>query len=267
MLRSSIRESIRRNLIPRSFAISPIFHSITSRREFLVPCMWPSATYPPKSSSRNPYAMPAEIVSPSPPRCCASTQWVIAPIGRSRRRTDRMPTGRTEETDTMFCSAKPAFWSASSKAFRSETFDTALPDVTKNFVGRGNMCSANARDCPRRLKGLRKRARPRCGIISRYYYLSGCMARCGHRLRTFGGGRRDDRFMHTVCILAPRVVTVQHTVRAVPEPTIEFDGDEVLRAHLESDGRKASLATDGFGRLHHPSPDPVAPGFRCDGHR
>src|SRR5205809_817261 len=255
-----------RNLIPRSFAISPIFHSITSRREFLVPCMWPSATYPPKSSSRKPYAIPAEIVSPSPPRCCARTQWVIAPIGRSRRRTGRMPTGRTEETDTIFCSANPAFWSASSKAFRSETFETALPDVTKNFVGIGNMCSANARHCRAGLKGLRESVGPNRGIIYRYYYLSGRMAGGGQRARTFRGGRRENRLVHAIRVLTPGVVSVEHAVRPVPEPTVEFDGHEVLRAHLESDSRQPPLEADGFGGLHHSSPDPVAPGFRGDRH-
>src|SRR5438093_996226 len=211
--------------------------------------------------------MPAEIVSPSPPRCWARTQWVIAPIGRSRLRTGRMPTGRTDETETMFCSANPAFWSASSNAFRSETFETALPDVTKNFVGIGNMCSANAPHCRGRLKGLRDGTHQTARIISWYYYLSGWMTRRRQRRRRFGGGRRDDPFVHAVCVLAPRVVSVQDTVRAVAESTVEFDGHEVLRAHLESDRRQASFAADGLGGLHHPRPDALPPGFRGDRHR
>src|SRR2546425_10226737 len=147
--------------------------------------------------------MPAEIVSPSPPRCWARTQWVIAPIGRSRCRTARMPTGRTDETDTIFCSASPAFWSASSNAFRSETFETALPDVTKNFVGIGNMCSANAPHCRGRLKGLRDGVGPTDGIISGHYYLSCQMARRRQRRRPGEGVRRDDCFVHAVGVLAP----------------------------------------------------------------
>src|SRR3989442_5999239 len=106
----------------------------------------------------------------------------------------------------------------------------------------------------------------RSGIISRYYYLSGRMTRRGQWLGVFGGRRRDDRLVHAVCILAPRVVTVQHAVRAVAEPAVEFHGDEILRAHLESDRRHAPLAANGLGRLHHSSSDPVAPGFRCDRH-
>src|SRR3989442_11662728 len=143
-----------------------------------------------------------------------------------------MPTGRTDETDTIFCSAKPAFWSASSNAFRSETFETALPDVTKNFVGIGNMCSANAPHCRGRLKGLRDGARPTSRIISCYYYLSGWMARGCQRGHVRCGGRRDDRFVHAVGVLAPRGISVQDAVRAVAESTVEFDGHAVLRTHF-----------------------------------
>src|SRR3989442_13687094 len=90
----------------------------------------------------------------------------------------------------------------------------------------------------------------RSGIISRYYYLSGRMARRGQWLGVFGGRRRDDRLVHAVCILAPRVVTVQHAVRAVAEPAIEFHGDEILRAALESDRRQGPLPPKGPARRH-----------------
>src|SRR5438309_11036294 len=88
--------------------------------------------------------MPAETVSPSPPRCWARTQCVMAPIGKCLLRTGLMPTGKTEETDTMFCFARPAFWRAWSKAFRSERRETALPAVRKNLVGIGGMVACEA---------------------------------------------------------------------------------------------------------------------------
>jgi hypothetical protein len=47
--------------------------------------------------------------------------------------------GRTEDTETRPCSDMPAFWRASSNALRSNTLETALSDVMKNFVGTGNM--------------------------------------------------------------------------------------------------------------------------------
>src|SRR5439155_7236308 len=66
-------------------------------------------------------------------------------------------------------------------------------------------------------------------------------------------------------VVAPGVVSVEHAVRLVPEPTVELDGHEVLRAHLESDGRQTPLTTNSFGGLHHQRSDPAAAGFRCDG--
>ena len=66
---------------------------------------------------------------------------MIAPIGSSFHLIWWMFTGRTEDTYTRFCSERPASVRAASNAFRSEIFETARPEVTKNLVGIGSIAS------------------------------------------------------------------------------------------------------------------------------
>src|SRR6267143_3895365 len=85
------------------------------------------------------------------------------------------------------------------------------------------------------------------------------------RLRfTSGSGRKlgGHALAHAVCILAPGVVSVQHTVRSVSEPAVQFDRDEVPCAHLESARRDASFAAHRLCGLHHESRNATAASLR-----
>src|SRR3990172_4904593 len=179
--------------------------------------------------------MPAEIISPSPPRCCARTVWVIAPMGSSRRFTCWIPMGRMEETETRFCSPIPALRSASSKAFRSEILLTALPEVTKNFFGMGSMRTPSI---DRSILKLWPR----------------------HRR-----GDIDEGLRHLMSVLAPGVVGVEEAIRAVAEATVERDGRGVRHADLEPRELRATRPAERLTRLHELAPNPLAAERR--GHR
>src|SRR3972149_6485861 len=83
----------------------------------------------------------------------------------------------------------PALRSASSNAFRSETRETALPEVTKNFFGIWSMASLRVRDS------------------------------CHLRL----SNQRCDGLRHRVGIVAPRVVRGQAFEQLVSELPVERD--------------------------------------------